>query len=124
MSRRAKAAVTGTAVNDRLQSLADAISQIEGGTVSNPGNIRDNSGAIGKTGNLLAQLNTDFISQNSRYYDANMTFRQFAWMYVSGTTVGDWDKVAATDNPDTWADFVSGHLGTTADSKVWDYLNS
>ena len=111
-------------MDERLQSLADAISTIEGGTASNPGNIRDGSGKIGATGNLLAQLRLDFITQNSKYYDASMTFRQFAWMYVSGTTVGDWDKVAPTDNPDNWADFVAGHLGTTADSKVWDYLNS
>ncbi len=124
MSRRAKATVTGFSVDTKLQGLADAISIIEGGSVSNPGNIRDGSGAIGKTGDLLSQLNTDFISQNSKYYDASMTFRQFAWMYVSGTTVGNWDAVAPTDNPDNWADFVAGQLGVSADSKVWDYLNS
>lgn len=124
MIKRAKATVSGGDFNTKLGNLADAISAIEGGSAANPGNIRDSAGNIGATGSLSHQLDIAFVSQTSAYYTVEMTFREFAWMYVSGTTPGDWPKVISGDNPDTWATFVAGRLGVSPDSRVWDYLNS
>jgi hypothetical protein len=108
----------------RLRQLADAIGQIEGGSVSNPGNIRDSSGAIGQSGDLLTLLRRGFITGGSRYYSPDMTFTEFGWMYVSGTTPGDTSKVIKGDNPDNWAAFVAGKLGVSVDSTVGDFVNS
>lgn len=124
MAQRAKASVTGGSFDFKLQQLAEAISIIEGGTPENPGNIRDHSGAIGVSGDLNGLLRRAFVTQDSKYYRADMTFTEFAWMYVSGTTPGNWSKVIKTDNPDKWAAFVAGHLGVSVDTTVWEFLNS
>lgn len=106
----------------RVQQLADAISGIEGGSPSNPGNIRDGSGSIGESGDLAALLRRGFVTGGSRVYSPDMTFQEFAWMYVAGTAPGG--KHDPRDNPDNWAAYVAGKLGVSTDSRVGDFINS
>lgn len=124
MAKKAQATpLSGTSQN-RVQQLADAISGIEGGSPTNPGNIKDSLGNIAQEASLTLKLNYDFVEGWSTLYDPSMTFSQFAWMYVAGTTPGDWSKVAPGDNPDNWASYVAGKLGVSIDSTVGDFLQS
>lgn len=111
-------------VQNRVQQLASAISGIEGGSPTNPGNIKNSIGSIAQSADLIGKLNYDFVLAESSLYSRDMTFSQLAWMYVAGTTPGDWSKVAAGDNPDNWAAYVAGTLGVDVNSTVGDFLNS
>lgn len=124
MAKRAKANPLSGVVQGRIQQLASAISGIEGGTPSNPGNIKNSLGNIAEQADLTAKLNYDFVEGWSTLYDPSMTFKQLAWMYVAGTVPGDWSKVATGDNPDNWAAYVAGNLGVSVDSTIGDFLQS
>lgn len=124
MAKKANATpLTGTS-EQRVVQLSNAIAGIEGGSASNPGNIKDSLGNIAESADLIAKLNYDFVAGWSTLYSPSMTFTQFAWMYVAGTTPGDWSKVAPGDNPDNWASYVAGALGVSVSSTVGDFLQS
>ena len=124
MAKRSKANPLSGVVQGRVQQLVDAISGIEGGSASNPGNIKDSLGNIAETADLTAKINFDFVEGWSTLYSPDMTFKQLAWMYVAGTVPGDWGKVAPGDNPDNWAAYVAGKLGVGVDSTVGEFLQS
>lgn len=111
-------------VQQRVQQLVTAISGIEGGSPTNPGNIKNSLGSIAETADLTAKINYDFVLASSSLYSPDMSFTRLAWMYVAGTVPDDWSKVAAGDNPDNWASYVAGALGVSVDSTVGDFLNS
>ncbi len=124
MARKAKASPLSGVVQGRVQQLVSAISGIEGGSPSNPGNIKDSLGNIAQDADLTAKINFDFVEGWSTLYSPDMSFRQLAWMYVAGTVPGDWSKVAPGDNPDNWAAYVAGQLGVPVDSAVGEFLQS
>lgn len=124
MAKRAKNNPLSGVIQGRVEQLASAISGIEGGSPSNPGNIKDSLGNIAESASLVAKLNFDFVEGWSTLYSPDMSFKQLAWMYVAGTVPGDWSKVAPTDNPDNWAAYVSGQLGVSVDSTVGEFLQS
>ncbi len=124
------------------QQLAYAIALAENGPTrinarNNPGNIRD--GCAGQicsypdpvTGwqHLYNKLDFDLIAEfdgrlpHSMIYHPSMSFQEFAWMWVNGTTPGD-ELVSATDHPDNWASVVSGQLGFSPADTISDYLSS
>lgn len=108
----------------RITQLSGAIAEIEGGTPQNQGNIRAADGSIAQSASLSGMMTRAFLDLNSSLYTPDMTFKELAWMYVAGTTPGDWTKVDPRDNPDNWAHFVAGKLGVSVDSSVGDFINS
>lgn len=121
---RAKANPLSGATQSRVQQLVSAISGIEGGSLTNPGNIRDSLGNIAESADLTAKINYDFVLGESTIYSPDMTFTEFAWMYVAGTTPGNQAAVAPGDNPDNWAAYVAGQLGVSVNSSVGEFLTS
>jgi hypothetical protein len=114
----------------RINQLADAISRIEGGSPSNPGNIRNlSTGAIAESASLTGRLSDIFLAGKSAYYSADMSFRALAWTWVCGPMAWNGGNVKPDlcdkrDNPENWAAFVAGALGVEVDSAVGDFINS
>lgn len=123
-------ALPGNQQQFRINQLADAIGRIEGGSPSNPGNVRDvNSGAISTNVNLPGRLSDIFLAGKSAYYSADMSFRALAWTWVCGPQAWNGGDVKPglcdpRDNPENWANFVAGALGADVNSAVGDFINS